>query len=210
MSRLLSQSQTVARMSTAHLLLRTCAQHFRHTVSSTGGFGYTQSIQASAGLRLQHSTARPTSTQGVQQPGQADPFTSSLQNKTEKELLDQVLKQAQQEELAEEAAEKVTACINIGDLMRHPVLHDEHCINIAHRSHNQLTSQSGPAKSQMFLCLLQKRVNERGEHGGPKGEEPTRFGKTVAVDASECLYYLCCASFVMTPYRRLGEGWKVL
>ena len=26
-------------------------------------------------------------------------------------------------------------------------------------------------------CNLQKRVQQRGEHGGPKGEEPTRFGE---------------------------------
>ena len=140
-------------MSTSHVLLRTCAQQIRRRVSLSSDLVYTQSLQA-AGLRLQHSTARPTSTQGVQQPGQADPFTSSLQHKTEKELLDQVLKQAQQEELAEEAAEQVSVCINTGDLMRHPVcitdivptLHT-HCTISWH--HNQFL-----AVLQLFLCLF--------------------------------------------------------
>ena len=36
-----------------------------------------------------------------------DPFTSSMQSKAEKELLDQVLKQADEQEQAEDAAEQV-------------------------------------------------------------------------------------------------------
>lgn len=36
-----------------------------------------------------------------------DPFTTAMQSKAEKELLDQVLKQAEEQEQAEEAAEQV-------------------------------------------------------------------------------------------------------
>ena len=27
-----------------------------------------------------------------------------------------------------------------------------------------------------MLLLQQERIKQRGEHGGPKGQEPTRFG----------------------------------
>lgn len=89
------------------LLMRTRIQRLTRSVNLISDIVHLQSRQATT-IRLQHSSSRPTSSQGLQQPGQADPFTSSLQSKTEKELLDQVLKQAQQEELAEEAAEQVS------------------------------------------------------------------------------------------------------
>ena len=92
------------------LLMRTRIQRLTRSVNLISDTVYLQSRQATS-IRLQHSSSRPTSSQGLQQPGQADPFTSSLQSRTEKELLDQVLKQAQQEELAEEAAEQVSVFV---------------------------------------------------------------------------------------------------
>ena len=67
------------------------------------------SLQAVQVARFQHSDSRPSRAQLNPQSVSADPFTANLQSKTEQELLDQVLRQAQQEELAEEAAEEVTA-----------------------------------------------------------------------------------------------------
>lgn len=97
---------TFSDMNAAGLLLRICAQGSGRSLILIRDNVALQSVQVT-GTRLQHSKSRPTSSQGVPQPGQADPFTSSLQSKTEKELLEQVLRQAQQEEAAEEAAEQV-------------------------------------------------------------------------------------------------------
>ncbi|DBA67110.1 TPA: hypothetical protein ACH3X2_001435 [Trebouxia sp. C0005] len=84
---------------------------------------------SAAGITFLHSAAASSSAgERQQQNTSVDPFTSALQSKTEKELMDQMLRQAEEQEQAEDAAEKA-------------------------------------------------RVEQRGEHGGPKGEEPTRFGE---------------------------------
>ena len=59
--------------------------------------------------RLQHSASASASdpAQRQHQARSVDPFTSALQNKTEKELMEQMLRQAEEQEQAEDAAEQV-------------------------------------------------------------------------------------------------------
>ncbi|KAL3154171.1 hypothetical protein ABBQ32_013691 [Trebouxia sp. C0010 RCD-2024] len=98
-------------------------------VRSVGRGRVTRPFEAACAARSQHSdVCTDAKSQAAKQwTPVVDPFTSAMQSKAEKELLDQVLRQAEEQEQAEDAAE-------------------------------------------------QERVRQRGEHGGPKGQEPTRFG----------------------------------
>lgn len=61
-----------------------------------------------AGTWLQHSAADKSKIEHYQPQNQTmDPFTSALQSKTEKELMDQVLRQAEEQERVDDAAEQV-------------------------------------------------------------------------------------------------------
>lgn len=64
---------------------------------------------AAVGVRCQTSGADTAakSQAAKQWTPSVDPFTSAMQSKAEKELLDQVLKQAEEQEQAEDAAEQV-------------------------------------------------------------------------------------------------------
>ena len=85
---------------------RACASLLRRSCFVTHSLYSLQPVQA-AGAKGAHSDSRSSRPQHIQQSAVADPFTANLQSKTEKELLAQVLRQAQQDELAEEAAEEV-------------------------------------------------------------------------------------------------------
>lgn len=64
---------------------------------------------AALGLRCQSSNidTDAKSQAAKQWTPSVDPFTSAMQSKAEKELLDQVLRQAEEQEQAEDAAEQV-------------------------------------------------------------------------------------------------------
>lgn len=66
-------------------------------------------VGAAIGVRSQSSNvdADAKSQAAKQWTPSVDPFTSALQSQAEKELLDQVLRQAEQQEQAEDAAEQV-------------------------------------------------------------------------------------------------------
>ena len=79
----------------------------KHALWSTERLGLQRHFSA-AGTSFQHSAAASSSAgERQQQSVSVDPFTSALQSKTEKELLDQMLRQAEEQEQAEDAAEKV-------------------------------------------------------------------------------------------------------
>lgn len=79
----------------------------RNALRSTEKHGLQRHLSA-AGTRFQHSAPAPSSAgERQQQDVSVDPFTSALQSKTEKELMDQMLRQAEEQEQAEDAAEKV-------------------------------------------------------------------------------------------------------
>jgi proline dehydrogenase len=79
----------------------------RNALRSTENLGLRRLFSA-AGTRFQHSAAASGSAgERQQQSTSVDPFTSALQSKTEKELMDQMLRQAEEQEQAEDAAEKV-------------------------------------------------------------------------------------------------------
>ena len=76
----------------------------RNALRSTEKLG----LQRHFSARFQHSAAASSSAgERQQQNVSVDPFTSALQSKTEKELMDQMLRQAEEQEQAEDAAEKV-------------------------------------------------------------------------------------------------------
>lgn len=66
-------------------------------------------VWAALGMRSQTSkvNADAKSQAAKQWTPVVDPFTSAMQSQAEKELLDQVLRQAEQQEQAEDAAEQV-------------------------------------------------------------------------------------------------------
>ncbi len=79
----------------------------RNVLRSTEKLGLQRHFSA-AGTRFQHSAAASSSSgERQQQNVSVDPFTSALQSKTEKELMDQMLRQAEEQEQAEDAAERV-------------------------------------------------------------------------------------------------------
>ena len=79
--------------------------------SSGLGVGCDLTRLASAGLARPFASALdPAKIQQQSQERVIDPFTSAMQNKTEKELMDQMLRQAEEQEREEDAAEQVTLC----------------------------------------------------------------------------------------------------
>ncbi len=78
----------------------------RNALRSTEKLGLQRHFIA-AGSRFQHSAAASGSAGERQQNVSVDPFTSALQSKTEKELMDQMLRQAEEQEQVEDAAERV-------------------------------------------------------------------------------------------------------
>ncbi len=78
----------------------------RNALRSTEKLGLQRHLSA-AGTRFQHSAAASSIAGERQQNASVDPFTSALQSKTEKELMDQMLRQAEEQEQAEDAAERV-------------------------------------------------------------------------------------------------------
>lgn len=57
------------------------------------------------------------------------------------------------------------------------------------------------------MLLAQERVRERGERGGPKGQEPTRFGNPPSPNAVKAvrLWYKC-GLWLQVTGRRVGAA----
>lgn len=81
----------------------------RWALRVVGSLRSTSHLEAACGARCQHSEvgADAKSQAAKQWTPVVDPFTTAMQSKTEKELLDQVLRQAEEQEQAEDAAEQV-------------------------------------------------------------------------------------------------------
>ena len=97
-------------------MLRRC---LLHVVGRSSGLGASCDLTRCAAVgrtRLQHTTASPSDPVQSQQQQQhsVDPFTSAMQNKTEKELMEQMLRQAEEQEQAEDAAEQVLRSLLLG------------------------------------------------------------------------------------------------
>lgn len=125
-----------------------------------------------AGTRLQHSAADKSKIEHYQPQNQTmDPFTSALQSKTEKELMDQMLRQAEEQERVDDAAEQVWHQLCIW-----PQDSTNSCMLPA-LSLRLVGCCSFTREAALSKFSVQARIEQRGEHGGPKGEEPTRFGE---------------------------------
>ena len=81
----------------------------RRALKLVNSIGPANHCGAALGLRCQSSNidADAKSQAAKQWTPSVDPFTSAMQSKAEKELLDQVLRQAEEQEQAEDAAEQV-------------------------------------------------------------------------------------------------------
>ena len=103
-------------------LLRSLGQSLRLSSDVVLRINFSAAAAAvAASARVQHAVVgtatitqqqhqEPDQQQQEQQQQQAkrvDPFTSAMQNKTEKELMEQMLRQAEEQVLAEDAAEQV-------------------------------------------------------------------------------------------------------
>ncbi len=97
-----------------HGLLRSLSSRLRLTADPALARQLT-----AATCRFQHSAAHAGSStqQQQQQTISVDPFTSAMQSKIEKELMDQMLRQAEEQEKAEDAAEQV--CNKSAKLLQH-------------------------------------------------------------------------------------------
>ena len=134
----------------------------RRTLRHIGIIRPSNRVGAAIGVRSQSSNvdADAKSQAAKQWTPVVDPFTSAMQSQAEKELLDQVLRQAEQQEQAEDAAEQVSV------QREYVVMHLGSVTNWRYLVH--VIEQT---------LLHQERIKQRGEHGGPKGQEPTRFGE---------------------------------
>lgn len=102
-------------------LLRSLGQSSRLSSDVVLRINFSAAAAVAASARVQHAVVgtatitqqqnqEPDQQQQEQQQQQAkrvDPFTSAMQNKTEKELMEQMLRQAEEQVLAEDAAEQV-------------------------------------------------------------------------------------------------------
>ena len=121
-----------------------------------------------AHTQAQSHPERPQSS--IIQDDYQDPFEAAMRGKTEKELMDLILQRGQRELADEEAAEVRFAgdtCV-LGDADAY-VPGRFSCLSMW--------------LSLEKLCMLQAaRVKERGEHGGPQGAEPTRYGQSYKLE----------------------------